>query len=101
MTDSTAAKSRLLPDLLEAGGVPTEYHGRTLIRHFGDPSGEYAAATGGVAVFDRSHRARLIVSGRAPGQMLSGVVTGRMPDAPSSTDEVSRYFFRNRRWSFR
>ena len=90
MTDSTATKSRLLPDLLEAGGVATEYHGRTLVRHFGDPAGEYAAATSGIAVFDRSHRARLIVSGRAPGQMLSGVVTGRMPNAPSTIDEVSR-----------
>mgnify|MGYP003328969440 CR=1 FL=1 len=89
MTDTAPANSRLLPDLLEAGGVATEYHGQTLVRHFGDPSGEYDAATHGVAVFDRSHRARLTVTGRAPGQMLSGVLTGRMPDMPSCVDEVS------------
>lgn len=81
--------SPLLPELIEAGGVVTEYHGRNLVRHFGDPSGEYAAATQACAVFDRSHRARLMVSGRAPGQMLSGVLTGRMPDVPSSNGEVA------------
>ena len=89
MTEVTK-DSPMLPKLIEAGGVVAEYHGRNLVRHFGDPSGEYAAAAEACAVFDRSHRTRLIVSGRAPGQMLSGVLTGRMPDAPSSDGEVAR-----------
>lgn len=70
----------------EAGGVRSEYHGRTLVRHFGDPAAEYEAACNAAAVFDRSHRTRLVVSGRAPGQMLDGVLTGTMPGAPRSED---------------
>lgn len=76
--------SPLLETLEGAGGVVTDYHGRPLVRHFGDPREEYSAATTGVAVFDRSHRARLTVRGRAPGQMLNGVLTGRLPAAPGS-----------------
>jgi folate-binding protein YgfZ len=76
---TTAHESPLLPLLREAGGVVTEYHGGRLIRHFGDPGAEYRAATEGVAVFDRGHRTRLVVSGRAPGQMLNGILTGLMP----------------------
>ncbi|MGD8289873.1 MAG: hypothetical protein PVI31_14680 [Gemmatimonadota bacterium] len=79
---SGPGESPLLALMEKAGGVRGDYHGRTLIRHFGDPAGEYAAATTGAAVFDRSHRTRLIVSGRAPGQMLNGILTGEMPVAP-------------------
>jgi folate-binding protein YgfZ len=71
-----------------AGAVWADYHGRQLVRHFGDPSGEYAAATGGTALFDRSHRTRLAVKGRAPTKMLSGVLTGVMPAAPTAAGEV-------------
>ena len=71
----------------EAGGVSADYHGRRLMRHFGDPAGSYEAATSGVAVFDRSHRSRLAITGRAPGQMLDGILTGRMPTAPARADE--------------
>jgi aminomethyltransferase len=70
-----------------AGGVTADYHGRTLVRHFGDPAAEYQAATTAAAVFDRSHRTRLLVSGRAPGQMLNGVLTGKMPAAPTQGPE--------------
>ena len=70
-----------------AGGVSADYHGRRLIRHFGDPAASYEAATSGAAVFDRSHRSRLVVTGRAPGQMLDGVLTGRMPAAPAEVGE--------------
>lgn len=42
----------------------------------------YAAALEGVAVFDRSARARLAVHGRSPRQMLNGVLTGTLPDPP-------------------
>ena len=79
MTAPPKMNSALLTDLLGLGGVVTEYHGRTLVRHFGDPAAEYVAATEAAAVFDRSHRARLSVSGKSPGQMLTGLLTGRIP----------------------
>jgi folate-binding protein YgfZ len=70
------------------GGVRADYHGQTLIRHFGDPASEYRAATESVAVFDRSHRTRLVINGRAPGTMMNGVLTGVMPKPPTSADGV-------------
>ena len=48
---------------------------------------EYEAATQELAVFDRGHRTRLVVKGRAPGKMLAGVLTGFMPPAPSALEE--------------
>jgi folate-binding protein YgfZ len=47
-----------------------------------DFAAEYGAATERVAVFDQSRRARLTVRGKAPGQMLKGVLAGEMPPAP-------------------
>lgn len=67
-----------------AGAAVVDYHGVPLARHFGDPAAEYEAATQRLAVFDRSHRTRLAVRGKAPGKMLSGVLTGRMPAAPKA-----------------
>ncbi len=78
----SARAGPLLGRLLEAGGVASEDHGVRLVRHFGDPSAEYRAAAAGAAVFDRSHRSRLWVSGRAPGRMLDGVLTGTLPRPP-------------------
>jgi folate-binding protein YgfZ len=43
----------------------------------------YGAATGSAAFFDRSARTRLVVRGRAPGQMLKGILTGTLPPAPT------------------
>jgi len=68
--------------------VVADYHGLTLVRHYGDPGGEYAAATERAAVFDRSHRTRLSVRGKAPGQMLKGVLTGVMPMPPREVNGV-------------
>ena len=50
-------------------------------------AGAYEAATREMALFDRSPRTRLIVRGRAPGQMLKGVLTGHMPPAPAQPEE--------------
>ena len=80
------SENRVSPlwDAMEAaGGVVADYQGRRLMRHFGDPSGTYEAATSGAVVFDRSHRARLAVTGRSPGQMLGGILTGSMPKEPT------------------
>ena len=38
--------------LIASGGVATEYQGRPVIRHFGDPGAEYKAATEEAVVFD-------------------------------------------------
>jgi tRNA-modifying protein YgfZ len=52
-------------------------------RHFGDPRGEYLAATeSGAALVDRSSRTRLRIVGRAPAAMLKGLVTGSIPSDP-------------------
>jgi folate-binding protein YgfZ len=78
----------VLLELLEgAGGVVQEYHGQRLVRHFGDPHAEYEAAVKRAAVFDRSHRTRLTVTGKAPAQMLQGTLTGTIPGEPSVDDE--------------
>ena len=79
--------SALLSRMEGAGGIGTKYQGQTLIRHFGDPAEEYLAATERSAVFDRSHRSRLVVSGRAPGQMLNGILSGQMPRALMESDQ--------------
>lgn len=73
--------------LEEAGAAFGDYHGGRLARHFGDPEAEYQAAATAFAVFDRSHRTRLRISGRAPGQMLGGVVTGVIPGPPATSEE--------------
>jgi folate-binding protein YgfZ len=43
---------------------------------------DYRAATEALAVFERGDRARLLVRGRAPGQMLKGILSGLMPPPP-------------------
>jgi len=50
----------------------------------GPGGGAYAAATQAAAVFDRSARTRVTVTGRAPAQMLNGVLTGTMPEEPAA-----------------
>lgn len=64
-----------------ASAVWGTLRGADVPRRYLDPAGEYAAATGGLAVRDRSHRLRLRFDGRQPGAMLTGVITGRMPAA--------------------
>ncbi len=75
--------SPLMDLVVGVGGVEADYHGIRVVRHCGDPAAEYRAATETAAVFDRSHRTRLSVTGRAPAQMLTGVLTGTMPEAPT------------------
>lgn len=76
--------SPLLDAMRAQGGVTGDYHGQTLVRHFGDPHAEYVAATEAAAVFDRSHRARLAVTGRSPRSMLNGILTGTIPAPPAA-----------------
>lgn len=79
--------SPLLDTMRSQGGVTVDYHDQTLVRHFGDPHGEYVAATEKVAVFDRSHRTRLAVTGRSPRQMLNGILTGTIPVPPGAAGD--------------
>ncbi|MYC91149.1 MAG: aminomethyl transferase family protein [Gemmatimonadetes bacterium] len=51
-------------------------------RHYGDPAAEYRAAVDGCGVVVRADRRLLRVHGRAPVQMLNGIVTSRIPEAP-------------------
>lgn len=51
-------------------------------RHYGDPAGEYRAATEGCGLVVRDDRRLVRVHGRAPVQMLDGIVTSRIPRAP-------------------
>ena len=48
---------------------------------------DYEAALKGTALADFPPGGRLLVSGKAPAQMLSGVITGRVPSAPERVDE--------------
>ncbi len=52
------------------------------VRHYGDPGREYRAAVEGCGVVARDDRRLVRVYGRAPAQMLNGIVTNRIPDAP-------------------
>lgn len=61
------------------GPVTGRLRGADVVRHHGDPPGEWGAATTAAALRDRSHRVRWVVGGRQPTAMLKGVVTGRMP----------------------
>ena len=58
--------------------------GERVARHFGDPRGEYRAAAEGCGVVYRADRRLLRVHGRAPRQMLHGIVTNRVPDPPAA-----------------
>ena len=64
------------------GAVYGRVRGVEVPRHYGDPGAEYQAARKGLAIRDRSHRARLLFLGRAPIAALQGVLTGSMPGAP-------------------
>ncbi len=59
-------------------------------RNFGDPQSEYLAATTRAAFFDRTGRPFFHVGGRAPGQMLKGIVTGRIPEALTEVGSALR-----------
>lgn len=48
---------------------------------------QYQAAIDTLAVCDRGHRGRLSVTGRAPLETLSGVLTGVMPAPPVTSDD--------------
>lgn len=67
----------------QLGAVYGRVRASEVPRHYGAPAAEYQAARNKLAVRDRSHRVRLLVGGRAPISALQGVLTGRMPGAPS------------------
>ena len=50
-------------------------------------SSGYEAARAGLALFRRTDRRRLRVHGRAPRQMLNGILTGTLPEPPTVDDD--------------
>lgn len=74
-------------DLFELFGardaIFAERGGNLTPRHFGDPRGEYRAATNKCGVVHRADRRLLRVHGRAPRQMLHGILTNRIPEPPA------------------
>lgn len=51
-------------------------------RHYGDPAGEYREAVEQCGVVFREDRLLMRVHGRAPAQMLGGILTSRIPEPP-------------------
>jgi aminomethyltransferase len=74
----------LIEEHRAAGAIFGPDGGSAPPRHYGDPAAEYAAATTAAVVVDRSARGRFHVTGRAPSQMLQGILTASVPAAPTS-----------------
>lgn len=55
--------------------------GRELVRGYGDPAGEYAAAREGAALVDRWERTQLLLHGREPVKMVQGLITNDLEGA--------------------
>lgn len=56
-----------------------EVRGQDLPRHFGDPRGEYEAAVKGCGLALPEQSTLLHVQGRAPGEMIQGIITNSVP----------------------
>ena len=63
-----------------AGSAFVSRLGWSLPAHYGDPAAEHAALRGHAAIFDRSHRARFIVSGTDASDVLSAVFAGHVDE---------------------
>ena len=58
-----------------------EADGREVVRHYGDPGREYAAARSGAVVVDRVDRAVVRMYGRDPVRMIQGLVSNDVAGA--------------------
>ncbi|MCY3809143.1 MAG: hypothetical protein OXG58_06950 [Gemmatimonadetes bacterium] len=74
---------RTLFELLSQEGAEAGGRSGEAPAGFGDPYGEYRAATLGCGVVCRRDRRLLRVYGRAPRRMLNGIVTNAVPDPPT------------------
>ncbi len=83
--------STLVERLRDRGGAISESaaDGGWRVRHFGDPRGEYRAATEGCGLVHRPDRTLARVHGRAPARMLHGILTNRIPEAPTGSGPVA------------
>lgn len=68
--------------LQERGAIFAGWGDGRAPRHFGDPRGEYRAATESCGVVHRADRRLVRVHGRAPRRMLHGILTNRIPEPP-------------------
>ena len=62
---------------------PEEDDGSVKPEGWSAPTPDYGAAHLGLAVAARENRRFLRVSGRVPGDMLRGILSGRIPEVPS------------------
>jgi folate-binding protein YgfZ len=66
----------------QSGAAFAEYAGHSLPAHYADPAAEYRAATGGAALFDYSHAAKLEVTGPDAPQFLHNISTNDIKSLP-------------------
>ena len=74
--------SRTSPQQELSGSGPEEYirfPDHRVPKDYGDPTAEYAALKKGAAVFDRSYKTILRLTGKDPIGLLDAVLTNRMP----------------------
>ena len=67
------------------GALFCRIRGIDVVRHYGDPMGEYQAAVSSDAMRDRGHRSRFLITGKNPVDTLNGTLTGRMPSPPAGS----------------
>lgn len=60
---------------MTTNAVMMDVSGTPVVAHHGDPRVEYDALHRGAALFDRSHRARTIITGEKGPELLTGLVT--------------------------
>ena len=64
-------------------GVIGDIAGRSVLLHFGDVPGEYAALSTGALMVDRSYRARAEVTGPKAAEAVNGLVTNDVATLPA------------------
>ena len=74
--------------LAERGAIPGRVDDLVVPRHFGDPAGEYEAARTSAGIVFRPDRRLLRIHGRAPRQMLHGILTSAISEPPEPSPEA-------------
>ncbi len=84
---SDGARSRFEGRRIAPAGGASREAGDAPERH-GDPAAEYEHATAGCAMVRRADRGLLRIWGRAPRQMLNGMLTNRLPEPPDALGDA-------------
>ena len=87
MTEQALMDTQSLGQVLDRrGAIVGTVAGRPIARHFGSPAEEYRFARDQVGFVLRGDVSLLRIHGRAPRQMLHGILTNRIPDPPGTQD---------------